>query len=286
MRKIPLILILLLNIKINSQQINPLDFFPHHLGDLWQFLNLSQTGSEFWEKKVTNIDTNQIENSITIYFNYRNSFDIMHKIYANDSLKIYWKTFGDWGIRYDLGANPANFWLSDPYFPYYTRYNYESEENIFDSLFLVREYSISNDTLFLLPLWKEKLALGIGQYFSESEGGITILLGCIINGVQYGTIINVDDYESSISPSSYSIKSYPNPFNNSTIIQYSLPEPAQVSIKIYDIIGNEVKELFDGIESYGVYSKMWKPETESSGIYFVVLRTNKSVITHKLLYLK
>lgn len=286
MRKIIIILFIILSIKINSQQINPLDFFPHHLGDLWQYLNLSQTGSEFWEKKITKIDTNIVENSIIIHVNYRNSFVILHKIYANDSLKVYWKTFGDWGIRYDFGAMPSNYWLSDPYFPYYTKYNYENREIIFDSLFLVREYLISYDTLFLLTLWKEKLALGIGQYFSEAEGGITILLGCIINGMQFGTIIDVDDYENSITPSKYSIKSYPNPFNNSTIIQYSLPELSQISIKIYDIIGNEVKELFEGIESNGIYSKMWKPETESSGIYFVVLRTNKSVITHKLLYLK
>lgn len=283
MRKIPLILILLLNIEIYSQQINPLDFFPYHLGDLWQYIEYPTT--QVTTGSITRIDTISVD-TILIYYNYNENPSL--KLAIDSS--IIFADPNSWFPWYRLNLPVSSIWVRQSIPSWWVHFKTQLNQTIFNQVRLTREYHVYNFTPVGdtngLPGSVEYLVEGIGLYKITWEGGERVLNGCIINGIKYGTIINVDDYENSISPSEHSIKSYPNPFNNSTIIQYSLPEPAQISIKIYDIIGNEVKELFEGYESNGVYSKIWKPETESSGIYFVFLRTNKSVITHKLLYLK
>jgi hypothetical protein len=65
--------------------------------------------------------------------------------------------------------------------------------------------------------------------------------------------VNVDS-EINI-PTEYSLsQNYPNPFNPSTTIQYSIPIAGHVSLKIYDMIGREVKILVDEYKKAGVYN--------------------------------
>ncbi|NWG29311.1 MAG: T9SS type A sorting domain-containing protein [Ignavibacteriaceae bacterium] len=281
-----LIVLITTSENIKSQQINPLDFFPHHVGDLWQYINYTQSGNEFWEKKITAIDTIDTDSSIIITFNYRNSFDILHKIYLNDSLTIYWKTFGDWGIRYKFDAPLNTFWLSDPYFPYYTKYVEQNQELVFEDTLLYREYWTAQDTLFIQSLYNERLALGLGEYFGEFEVGITVLNGCIINRVQYGIIISVEEDNENTLLSEYILNNFPNPFNSQTTIHYYLPSESFITINIYDILGTEIKKVFEGEETAGHHYKIWHPKEESSGLYFVVMRTNETQLTNKVLFLK
>jgi len=285
-----LITIFLLGItnQINSQEINPLDFFPHHVGDLWQYNNLTQVGSEFWEKKVTAVDTVESDSAIIITVNYRNSFDILHKIYFNDSLTIYWESWGGgiWKPRYKFNVPINSFWLSDPFFPYYTKYVSEYESVIFNDTLLVKEYWTSNDSVFQLALSTENLALGIGDFYGEFEVGITVLTGCIIDGVQYGTIVDVADENKKSQPGNFILNNYPNPFNGQTTVHYFLPVLSFISVTIYDILGKEIKQLYQGEENAGHHYKSWTPGNESSGIYFVVLKTKETQLTNKIIYLK
>jgi hypothetical protein len=78
--------------------------------------------------------------------------------------------------------------------------------------------------------------------------------------------------------SDYSLFSnYPNPFNPSTQISYSLPEAGKVSLIIYDVLGREIANLADGYQEAGRYSVTWNSTqksgaTVSSGVYFARLR--------------
>jgi hypothetical protein len=178
-----LLLVISFSKSINSQEINPLDFFPHHVGDLWQYFTHRQIESEFWEKKITAIDTLWSDSSIIITERIRNSYDIRNKIYLNDSLVVYWESWGG-GIcepRYKFNVPINTFWLSDPFFPFYTKYVNDSEELVFEDTLLYREYWTAPDSFFGLALYTERLAIGIGFYYSEFEVGITVLNGCIIN---------------------------------------------------------------------------------------------------------
>lgn len=274
--------------KLKSQEINPLDFFPHHVGDLWQYFNHTQAGSEFWERKITAIDTLLSDSSIVFIENVRNSINISHKIFFNDSLIVYWKPLGstDWSPRYVFNALINDYWYSNPFSQWYTKYINESSELIFEDTLLFREYWTAPDTTFILPLFTERLALGIGFYYSEYEVGITELIGCIVNGIQYGTIINVEDENENSHPSEYILNNFPNPFNNQTTIHYYIPTITFLTISIYDILGNEIERLYTGEENQGHHYKIWNPKVKSSGLYFVVMKTSIAKLTHKVLLLK
>ncbi len=70
------------------------------------------------------------------------------------------------------------------------------------------------------------------------------------------------------------LQNYPNPFNPSTMINYELPFNASVSVKIYDMLGKEVRTLVNGYQNSGTYSVSFNASNLSSGIYFYVLRAS------------
>ncbi len=63
-------------------------------------------------------------------------------------------------------------------------------------------------------------------------------------------------------------QNYPNPFNPSTTIRYSVPARGQVTIRIYNLLGQEVATLFDGMQEPGHYTIVWDASRQSSGVYF------------------
>lgn len=66
-------------------------------------------------------------------------------------------------------------------------------------------------------------------------------------------------------------QNYPNPFNPATIIKYQLPEESSVQLKVVNILGEDVAELVNEIQSEGNYTKLFNASSLSSGIYFTVL---------------
>jgi photosystem II stability/assembly factor-like uncharacterized protein len=84
---------------------------------------------------------------------------------------------------------------------------------------------------------------------------------------------------------------YPNPFNPATSIVYELPERASVSLKIYNILGQEVRTLVDHIESPGYKSIVWdgldsQGQTVGSGVYLYKLRVGNEVTSKKMMLLR
>jgi len=79
---------------------------------------------------------------------------------------------------------------------------------------------------------------------------------------------------------------YPNPFNPSTTIKYSIPSASNVTLKIYDVIGNEVASLVNEKKDAGGYEVNFNAKNLPSGIYFSTLRSNGNVQTQKLLLIK
>jgi hypothetical protein len=100
--------------------------------------------------------------------------------------------------------------------------------------------------------------------------------------------------EISFSPSEFRLyDAYPNPFNSSVTIRYVIPVNAVVSLKIYDVLGREVKTLVEEEQSAGLKSTVWKAEDQSTGIYFYRLGVHprspaghSRVQTKKLLLVK
>jgi hypothetical protein len=84
-----------------------------------------------------------------------------------------------------------------------------------------------------------------------------------------------------------SLSNYPNPFNSSTIIRYSLTTQSSVILDIYNLLGQRVDRLLDGTnQSPGEYTITWNPQGLPSGMYFARVKSSEDVETAKLVYLK
>jgi hypothetical protein len=81
-------------------------------------------------------------------------------------------------------------------------------------------------------------------------------------------------------------QNYPNPFNPSTTISYSLPKAAQVSLKIFNALGQEVVTLVDEQKAQGSYQIRWNTTNLPSGIYFYHLQAEEFVETKKMILLR
>jgi len=79
---------------------------------------------------------------------------------------------------------------------------------------------------------------------------------------------------------------YPNPFNPTTTISFSVPTDIQVDIKVYNIQGGEIANLVNNYFSAGNHSVIWNADTHSSGVYFVKMVAGNFVNTQKLMLIK
>ena len=81
-------------------------------------------------------------------------------------------------------------------------------------------------------------------------------------------------------------QNYPNPFNPITTIKYSIRERGFVSLKIYNVLGKEIKTLVNEEKPSGNYEINFNAENLSSGIYFYKLQAGSFVKTKKMILLK
>jgi len=81
----------------------------------------------------------------------------------------------------------------------------------------------------------------------------------------------------------YLAQNYPNPFNPSTKINYGLERAGEVEITVYNILGNKISTLVNGVKSAGNHSVSFNASNLSSGIYFYKIVTNEFVQTRKMI---
>jgi hypothetical protein len=70
-------------------------------------------------------------------------------------------------------------------------------------------------------------------------------------------------------------QNYPNPFNPATQIRYTLPRPSFVTLKIYDVLGNEMAMLVNELQTAGTYEVSWEARGFASGVYFCRLEARR-----------
>lgn len=81
-------------------------------------------------------------------------------------------------------------------------------------------------------------------------------------------------------------QNFPNPFNPTTEIRFSLSQESQVQLKVYDITGRLVKSLIDETLAAGVYQKTFNAGNLASGLYFYQLVTDQRVLSRKMMLIK
>lgn len=150
---------------------------------------------------------------------------------------------------------------------------FDSDGNLFGSSRLSQ--TISSDFILI------DTTTGIGTFIGPI--GYSAVSGLVIKG----SLLISDVEESSEIPVSYKLnQNYPNPFNPSTKIKFQIPNSGLVTLKVYDILGNEMATLVNEQKSAGVYEINFNASALSSGIYFYKLQAGNFIETRKMILLK
>ena len=100
---------------------------------------------------------------------------------------------------------------------------------------------------------------------------------------EYSKIINVD----LDSPAKFELsQNFPNPFNPTTTISFTLPQSGDVTLKVYNAIGEQVAELINGFKEAGVHTINFDGSELRSGVYFYRLKSEQKVENRKMILLK
>jgi len=156
----------------------------------------------------------------------------------------------------------------------------------------------------------QRMLVHTGPFSLEENKPITIIVGYTIgqgidplNSVTVGkevsafvqqfyqsnfddNILPVEEENNLIVDEFKLFQNYPNPFNPSTIITYKIPEQQLVSLKLYDVLGNEIAILVNEEKPSGNFEVEFNASSLPSGVYFYQLKAGSFIETKKMILLK
>lgn len=147
------------------------------------------------------------------------------------------------------------------------------------------------------PLWIGRDLPGLDEYFHGRMDDLRIYDQAltaieILALYESSRPLSVDDPSKEDIPVSYSLaQNYPNPFNPNTTIAYNLPKISQVTLHIYNALGQQLRTLVSGQQAAGQHQAAWDGlddagEQAPSGIYFYRLSAGEFVQSRKMLLVR
>ncbi|MHB8338047.1 MAG: T9SS type A sorting domain-containing protein, partial [Ignavibacteriaceae bacterium] len=103
------------------------------------------------------------------------------------------------------------------------------------------------------------------------------------------SVLNVTDVkkENNQTPTAFTLsQNYPNPFNPSTVIKYSVPKSGIVTLKVYNMLGQEVATLVNQMQNSGNYIVNFNANNLASGVYMYRIQSGDFTLTKKMELLK
>jgi photosystem II stability/assembly factor-like uncharacterized protein len=223
-------------------------------GTNWYYMTIpfGTTISEFYRISVVNNQFCWLAGNDRRIFkstNFGDTWDTISRIPSPSPDYIYCSTFADTSIG----------WVGGEYNKLYKTTN---------GGFNWRQENTGAGTWFWRALYcySDSIVWGVG-------GG-----GKIMNTITGGqTLIGISNNEKMFNPDFELYQNYPNPFNPVTNIQYDLPKNVFVSVKIYDLLGREIKTLVNEYKNAGSYIVNFNGSELSSGIYFYRIQAGSFV---------
>lgn len=302
--KIFLLVLILLLPSVAKSQVNPaIDFYPLHVGNIWQYkityMPPSYESKTFYLSKKVLADT--------ILTNGKRYFLIEQPPFIYDEIKNLEKVL----IRIDTVSGIVFKYISDqheqkidslfskPYDRFQGMICWDlSEQTVFSQLRKTRMLGnplTTNGNEFFL-----RMAQNIGIY---SQSNHMCLAGCTgnayeliyakINGVEYGTLMGKEE-ETEVPLSFQLYQNYPNPFNPTTKIRFAIPSAKTslagskqfVAFAVFDLLGNKIAILVNEEKIPGNYEVVFDGSNLASGVYFYTLTAGNFSQTKKLLLIK
>lgn len=202
---------------------------------------------------------------------------------------------------YEFTSNPAYFGtldIGDNSTPFFIDYNEDDVLDLFSGSRNGEMFYFRNDGNNISPIWN----LITNQFIHDNFGGNTfpcffdidndtdsdLFLGNVKGGLYFylnSMITSVAEWE--LTPvDNYSIATFPNPFNPSTRIKYSIPDNGFVNLSVYNLLGEKIAQLVNEIKTAGEYESEFDGSGLASGVYIAKLVSNNNHHTIKMILTK
>jgi len=180
--------------------------------------------------------------------------------------------FMDWALDIEfIPVNPSNVWCVS------TSMAFSSDTG----KTWLNEYVLQSEVIYDIVFTDQD-----NGWLYTGGGGILSHIYRTTNG-GHGGIVSVEENRSNFIISNFILEqNYPNPFNPTTTIKYQIPELSFVTIKIYDVLGNEITTLVHEGKPTGSYEVEFNATTLPSGVYFYQLKAGSFIQTKKMILIK
>ena len=266
---------------------------------------LSPNGDTLWGKAVL-LDTEKANQPSLTYLLAIDSGGIAHVLwgnYSSGSLENYIQNLRSDGSK----MFPQKKKLSESTLDQTSAYMVggKSEETIYiwaDSRSPIGYYTQDLDTIGRTIWDSSDVAVSIpgltpGKIVSDNHGGFifagegdpfSIRAQQVSRNGKLGEVLtSVNDEKPNGLPFNFALQqSWPNPFNNSTQISYTLAKAGSVTLKVYDMLGREITTLVQSRQEPGEHSVTWNADRVSSGVYFYRLTAVGFVATKRMILIK
>lgn len=127
----------------------------------------------------------------------------------------------------------------------------------------------------------------------DAGGNVHVMGGSTGNGtgydfatIKYSQGVGIQQISNEVPEKYELVQNYPNPFNPETVIRYSIMENGFTSLKVYDILGNEIKNLVNEVQRPGVYEVKFDGKNLSSGTYYYRIESGSFAFVKKMMLVK
>ncbi|MBL1212776.1 MAG: T9SS type A sorting domain-containing protein [Ignavibacteriae bacterium] len=279
MKKIFAISIFILSLnQIIAQTPHPLDFFPHHEGDIFEYF--FPTTAEYFQNIITQDSLGDDGKYYIIMDSPSNtkwSVDTMDFEVRNRK----WGGIGPLNnysnLLFKLNADSGDTWtvVRDSFLTIRADVIDVFSANLFgeDVVIKVIDYSDSVSGLYFCSYWLSSKFGIIREYGDPPWEPVYYMRGAEIDNVTYGTVTSINIYLNKAYPNNFTLnQNYPNPFNPTTTISYALPLESKVTLEIYDITGKLIQKHVSQSEQAGYHNFIWNGKNSNnfdvaSGVY-------------------
>jgi len=297
MKKIILLVIILFSfVFAQTDSLNCLSYFPMHIGDKFyynvQWYIWSDDTTIHRGKVLVTIDQDTLMTNGHRYFVF-NNLATNYNIFRIDSIDNTIYTYITDNYYGCTDSEIPIFRLSEPSEPYYTD-TLCTDEILIQQKVMIHPICVEDSVLSLQCTMKGfttffyglAYGLGISSWGWEEAGfyGAT-LYAAEIDGRIYGKINSIDPKLLFVSEP-FLYPAYPNPFNSSTVIRFTIPNPDDVILNIFDISGKLLESIKLDIENSQDYNYLWDAQKYSTGIYLYQIKGSNFQQSRKCLLIK
>lgn len=127
-------------------------------------------------------------------------------------------------------------------------------------------------------------AIGLGDYLTDFAIPVFKIS---TNGILGEVITDLNgNEEETILRATILFQNFPNPYNSSTTIQFQLPKESKININLYNILGEKIQTIANGVYPQGINSILFSSDNLPSGIYLYKMQTETKSLTKKLIIIK